>query len=155
MHNYKVEQFTDDIVVWNSEKEFIKIKRKFDWKGKLTSSFIKDGICILETTYDIFLFRKFLSIKEQHLPVILFLSKEHGVFYLSYNGSRIKLVRHYLKNPIYTLYNNDYKIGEVNTELTGFTKTPIIWNVLFERQDDLNFYALLRFLMELPPTMDI
>lgn len=155
MHNYIVEQFTDDIVVREGNKELIKIKRKFDWWGKLTSSFIKDDICILETTYDIILFKKVLSIKKQNLPVILYLTKANGFFYLSYEDSRFKLVRHYLKNPIYTLFNNDYKIGEVSTELSGFTKTPIVWNVAFEQQDDNNFYALLRFLIELPPTMDI
>jgi hypothetical protein len=155
MEEYTVEQFTDDIVVWSNGSEFLKVKRKFDWKGKLASSFIKDGIVILETTYDIFLFRKYLSIKRQNLPVSLSLFKKRGAFYLSFDNNKFKSVRHYLNNPIYTLHNNHNRIGEVTTVLTGLMKTPVVWNVSFEQQQYLNFYALLRFLIELPPTMDV
>jgi hypothetical protein len=32
MENYKVEQLTDDLVVWDGhQREFIKVKRRFNW----------------------------------------------------------------------------------------------------------------------------
>jgi hypothetical protein len=155
MLHYIVKQYTDDIFVYQNTVEYMTVKRSFDIFGKLTSKFFQDGKLILETGYDIFLFRKFLSIKYQNLPVSLELKKMKGNYILIQDSNFLSVKRKYFKNPLYQLYSNKEIKGDVNSKVNGFAETPTIYNVLFSTDSDVNFYLLLLFIINLPPTMDV
>src|SRR5258705_11805626 len=131
MADLVVKQYTDNILVYKNAIVYLVINRKFNLLGKLTSEFYQEGKLILETGYDIFLFRKFLSIKYQDLPVVISLQKVKGNYVINYRNSLLRVRREYFKNPLYRLYENNNRMGEVLTKINGLTETPIIYNVLF------------------------
>lgn len=155
MLHYIVKQYTDDIYVYTDTTEYLTIKRSFNLMGKLTSVFSYEGRKILETGYDIFLFRKYFSILYQELPAYVELEKTKGNYLLIANGKSFGVRRKYFKNPLYQLYSNGELKGVVNTKVNGLTETPILYNVLFDTETEDNFYLLLLFLINLPPTMDV
>jgi hypothetical protein len=65
---FEIHQYTDDIEVYKNNVLYLKVTRTFNLLGKLTSVFEKDGLVILESYYDVFLFRKILSIRNLSLP---------------------------------------------------------------------------------------
>lgn len=155
MLEFVVKQYTDDIFVYQNFAECLTVKRSFNLLGKLTSKFFQGDKLILETGYDIFFFRKFLSIKYQNLPVALELKKVKGNYILVNDDNSLSVKRRYFKNPLYQLYSNNEIKGNVNSMVNGFTETPTLYYVLFITDSDLNFYLLLLFLINLPPTMDV
>lgn len=75
---------------------------------------------------------------------------------MNVNTHQFNMKTHYFKNPIYTPYNNGSQIGKVNTKLTLIADDPTVYYVIFDSQENkINFYALLRLLIEFPPTMDV
>lgn len=152
---FVIHQYTDDIEVYYNGNIYLDVKRKIDFLGKITSTFMVENEIILETTYDIFLFKKYLSIKTQNLPHKIELVKFKKDYYLKVGALKLNLQRHYLKNPLYTIVDNSSILIEVSTKLNGLIATPIIYNITTccKKEDELN--CLIRFLIEVPPTMDV
>lgn len=150
-----VHQYADDLIAYEKDIEYLKVKRHFNLSGRLVSTFFQEGKIILETGYLIFLFRKFLSINYQDLPAVVTLEKVKGNYILNYDDNFLLVKRRYFKNPLYQLYSNNNLQGNVNTKVNGFTEIPIVYKIHFENDKDVNFYLLLLFLINLPPTMDV
>jgi hypothetical protein len=155
MIEYLIKQYTDDIYVSINNQEFLTVKRKFNILGKLTSRFYQSDKLILETSYDIAFFRKYLVIIIQNLPKQLDLKKVRGIYLLNYENVFLRVKRKYFKNPVYQLYANEELVGEVETKVNGFAESPTRYKVLFYRENEMNYYLLLLFLMNLSPTMDV
>jgi hypothetical protein len=151
---YRIDQYSDDIFVYIGSLEFLVVRRTFSFFGKLTSKFYQHDKLILETTYDIFLFRKFISIECQNLSIPFSLMKVKGEYAGILNDLTLQVVRRYFKNPVYYLLVNGSKAGEISTKLTGITETPKEYFLKFYSDSESNFYLLLLFLMGVSPTMD-
>jgi hypothetical protein len=153
---FEIHQYTDDIEVYKNNVLYLKVTRTFNLLGKLTSVFEKDGLVILESYYDVFLFRKILSIRNLSLPKKINLSKSKGSYILQVEDKYLILKRYYLNNPLYTIENSSKIVCEVSTKLNGLTDTPIIFTFNISDGDiEFELYYLIRFLIELPPTMDV
>jgi hypothetical protein len=134
----------------------MKVLRKFNWLGRLNSVFKINNAVILESTYDVFLFRKFLSIKYQKLPKIVHLLKNGDNYILDVENRNLILKRHYFKNPLYTVEDNSKIVAEISTKLCGLNDSPIFYKFMItNNNDNLELYYLIRFLIEIPPTMDV
>ena len=72
---------------------------------------------------------------------------------VEFENNLLQVKRKYFKNPLYLLYANTEIKGEVKTKLHGFAESPKVYHVTFYKQNDINFYLLLLFLMNLPETM--
>lgn len=156
MRSYKIEQFTDDLIVWHGDIEYMIVERRFNWKGQMVSSFMMGNECVLKTTYSVFLFMKFILIKKQHLSVVVSLLKEKRRYVLSVNGGRFYTVIHYFKNPMYTLWDSNRKIGEVHTKMIDFGLSSKIYDVFFDNDEEGNdLYSLLILLMNFPDRMSV
>jgi hypothetical protein len=151
---YRIEQYTDDIFVYSDNLEFLVVNREINYLGKVGSKFYKNKELILETTYDIFLFRKFISIVCQNLSMPFFLKKSKGEYLGVLNERKLQVARRYFRNPVYFLYDGDNRVGEISTKLTGIVETPKVYNLEFYSDRESNFYLLLLFLIGLSPTMD-
>ncbi|MDI1235840.1 MAG: hypothetical protein PSX81_16305 [bacterium] len=150
-----VKQYNDDIEVYQDDILYLNVKRKFNILGKLFSTFMIANEVILESTYDIFFFKKFLSISNQNQSLKVELIKKSSEYYLLSEEHQLILRRHYFKNPLYTIEDNNYKVAEVSTSLHGFAEYPIIYNFTTECEKKLELLCLIRFLIEIPPTMDV
>ncbi len=150
-----VKQYNDDIEVYQNDILYLNVKRKFNFLGKLTSTFFIANEVILESTYDIFFFRKYLSISKQNLTFKVELIKYSSEYYLLKEEHKFNLRRHYIKNPLYTIEDNNINIAEVSTALHGFAEYPIVYNFIADCEKELELLCLIRFLIELPPTMDV
>ena len=82
MLNYLVKNYGDDIEVFQNLDKILYIRRKYNFWGKLTSEFFKDGKLILKTGYEISFFRKILTIDTQSLPIVLELKKKNMKNYI-------------------------------------------------------------------------
>jgi|JI7StandDraft_1071085.scaffolds.fasta_scaffold19919_3 hypothetical protein len=151
---FEIHQYTDDIEVYKNHVLYLKVSRKFNLLGKLSSVFRKGDIVILESTYDVFLFRKSLSIKHQNLAKNINLLKSRYNYILQVEDKNLILKRHYFKNPLYTVEDDSKIVSEISTKINGLTDTPIIYT--FDVSDDeFELYYLIRFLIEVPPVMDV
>jgi hypothetical protein len=84
------------------------------------------------------------------------LSKSKGSYILQVEDKYLILKRYYLNNPLYTIENSSKIVCEVSTKLNGLTDTPIIFTFNISDGDiEFELYYLIRFLIELPPTMDV
>ena len=150
-----VKQYNDDIEVYQNDILYLNIKRKFNFLGKLTSTFLIGNEVILESNYNIFFFRKYLSIPKQNLSYKVALTKIASKYYLTKEDHQLNLQRHYFKNPLYTIEDNNAIAAEVSTALHGFADNPTIYNLTTFCEKELELLCLIRFLIELPPTMDV
>jgi hypothetical protein len=150
-----VKQYNDDIEVYQNDILYLKVNRKFNFFGKLTSTFLFGNEVILESTYNIFLFRLYLSITKQKLSYKVALIKNASKYYLTMEDHQFSLRRHYFKNPLYTIEDNNAIVAEVSTALHGFANYPIVYNLTTFCDKELELLCLIRFLIELPPTMDV
>ncbi|SHL81322.1 hypothetical protein SAMN05444266_10577 [Chitinophaga jiangningensis] len=150
MNSYRIERYGDDLVVWSNNKQVIKVIRRHNWLGKLKSRFFIDGTCVLTTTYDQAWFRKYLTIKEQHLPVPVSLIKMEDNYLLNIGQNLISFENRIPGNPLFVLTNNGSDIGEVNVVSRGFIKNPVIYQLEFKEECDVNYYAMLFLLMNMP-----
>lgn len=153
--HYIIEQFTDDIYVYRESKQYLVVKRRINLMGQVVSTFFQNSNKILETKYDVFLFRKYISIEYQELPYSIALTKSNSKYMLTVENNFLTIKRKYFKNPLFELYLNDRICGIVSTALTGIASTPTVYNVSFYHDSSDTFYSLLLFLMNLPPTMDV
>ncbi len=150
-----VKQYNDDIEVFQNDILYLQVKRKFNFLGKLTSTFLIGNEVILESSYNIFFFRLYLSITKQNLSYKVALIKSSSKYYLTKEDHQLNLQRHYFKNPLYTIEDNNAIVAEVSTALHGFAEHPIIYNLTTFCEKELELLCLIRFLIELPPTMDV
>lgn len=154
---FVIKQDNDNIEVFYKEVLYMEVKRKFNLLGRMTSLFIIDQIIVLESTYDIFFFMKFLTIKNKNRGLIknLELHKKNKDFVLTVDGLNLVLHRNYFRNPLYTIESCGQIIGQVNTNLSGLTQLPIYYELNLQCDKELEVYCLFRFLIELPPVMDV
>jgi hypothetical protein len=82
MVHLTIQQYDDDIYVYRKSTAYLLVKRTVNFNGKVRSVFFYEGKKILETTYDIFFFKKYLSIEFQDLPSVLKLERIRGNYIL-------------------------------------------------------------------------
>jgi hypothetical protein len=155
---YKIFQYSDDIEVYKDNKIYLKVTRKLNWLGKLTSVFKMNDAVVLESTYFMFPFRLFLSIKYQNLPKTLVLFKYRGSYILNIENKNLIFKDHSpcFKNPLYTVEDDSKIVAEISTKLCGLNDIPIFYKfVTTDNDDNFDLYYLIRFLIELAPTMTV
>jgi hypothetical protein len=155
MVHLTIQQYDDDIYVYRKSTAYLLVKRTVNFNGKVRSVFFYEGKKILETTYDIFFFKKYLSIEFQDLPSVLKLERIRGNYILHQGENVLMLKRKYFKNPLFRLYLNDVSQAVVNTKVSGVTEIPTLYDLLFESDRPENFYLLILFLADLAPIMDV
>lgn len=153
-----IHQYTDNIEVFKNDILYLNVVRRFNLLGQLSTSIYKGDLLLMKSTYDVVFFQLYLNIKYQNSfelkSITLIRKNKQYVMYVE--NKQLILKRYYFKNPIYTIMNNEELLGEVHAKLNGLTDTPIVYNLnLFDKNEEFEVYYLIRFLIQIPPTMDV
>lgn len=150
---YRIEQSADDITVFKNDQQFLLVKRKTGWTGKLYSCFYLNEELILKVTQG-GLLRKTYDIEYQHLPQPLDAVTTEWLRSIGYYADkRIHIKTFLFKNPLYLLYENGQQVGGVTREFFSIDKNPVVFIMFFETESEANFNLLLLFLICLDPFM--
>lgn len=148
---FTIHRHSDDIEVTLDGKEYMRVRRKFNWWGILSSEFVMDGRKILKTSFDNSFFRIRVSILDQDLPLRVHLEKKDGRYVMTVAGLEITSTRQPLKNPVRELFIDGRLAARVETDLGPVIGRPTPYRMTILEERSMELYLLLFFLMDLSP----
>jgi hypothetical protein len=146
---YEVQIQSDNVKVRYSGSDYLTVVRKIGWPDTLSSKFYQDGILILETKSSYGLISEKHKIILQALKEPVRFHKNKRSYDLVVNLNVVSLKFNVFRKPLVILYKNKIRTGEVisNSPLFG----PGNFIVRFDLDDEINFYALIYFIVRLQP----
>lgn len=152
MEEYVVRYFPNETFVYREQEEILVIHQHQSLSGKKVFSFREKGELIVETQYLAGFFEIEINILTQVLPKEIKVERVQGKYCLRVGDNVLSLRKRHFKNPIYHLYCNNERRGEVyDANFNGLIQTPMAYKINFLNRDESNFYLLLFFLMTRSP----
>lgn len=145
--NYRIERHNKEIIVYCKNELVLKVNKREPLGGRLTLQFYRDSALILEATYLVFLFRKYINIEVQNLELEIELKRNKGDYVFIYNDKQLEVKKRFFKNPICHLLIDDKIVGGISIKLWGVVETPTIYNVEFYEESDYNIYIIMLFIV--------
>jgi hypothetical protein len=144
---YTVIQYADNLEVFFRENLFLKVIRNHNWWGTLISKFYKEDMLIMESHYRISFYKTYISLKYQLLDKKITVSKIKGDHLLMVDSHVFQVKKRSFKNPVYTVFKDGSVYANVHTKGDGLVLPPYEYKVIFETEDEYNFYGLIWILM--------
>lgn len=148
---YSINKYREYITITYGQKEInVRIHFGGGWSPNIYEFYSKDEL-LIKTERVNTLFTTKLNILHNNIGKELLVYKQGSNRGILYNGAFFHVKRHYFKNPLYTLYKNDVRVGEVKTALFGVLIPPINYDVKIELEDSLEeFILVLLLIVQLP-----
>lgn len=131
---------------------WMEVKQRFSLRTIYADYYLREQH-ILSASFKRSLWSYKLEILEQHTPALLHIEKVNGTYVLEAGRDRLWMSNRQYQNPAYYFYNNGVQIGEVTTKVFSFGEYPD-YNCSFYEDGDVILYAILFFIMTLPPTLE-
>lgn len=131
---------------------WMEVKQRFSFRTIYSDYYLKEQY-ILSASFKRSLWSYKLKILEQHTPELLLIGKVNGTYVLEAGRYRLWMSSRQYQNPAYYFYNNGVQIGEVTTKRFSFGEYPV-YNCSFYEDSDIALYAIILFVIKLPPTLE-